>query len=827
MQDIFLGQKIEEYVTEKHIGDGVFGYVYYAYRSDINDSRAVKFIKKEDLRQGWENEITKVISLRTTPGVVRYHSHNFIIIKNNEYLYITWDYIPGESLQQLFNKKEITLSMLIDVLEKVLEILHACKQVNIQHADLHCGNILVEESNPLNLNPEQRKIWITDFGYANADGKIEILDDLKGLNTIIQQCLKIIDFHSLDGRSKHLYTILKNEMPRLLLESNATMGSYVNDPRNILKKWRELRNTSRVNNITSKNIGDYLAAEHIGERYDEWKTLFVPKFLAMDELLSKNICVLTGLRGCGKTMIFRRLTALYDLRLGPSGVQGSDGFIGFYLNARHIAEAFPWLPEKHENNARNQVINFFHLSWCLEIIDWLKEKVHKMPDIELFWLSGFFKKYYPNHFNTTEYKDNILDHISDLLNSELEKSRLQSRYKSDNWVLAELAFLERFVKEISNNINLAEKPFYFFLDDYSTPMVNTTTQRILNPVIFRRSSIVFFKIATESVESYEPVGLNGKILEEEDDYILIDFGTQAILRNKSDIKDILSSIFSPRISRHPAFAGKNLGLENILGKTRLNNTELAQVIRGEPVEKDGKIISKEIYHGTEVFYSMWSSDIRELISLFAEMVSIEKLERIEKLNEPIIKEETQDKVLREAGGKFLNLIEAATNLSNTYYVMTEDAKSYGGHLVEITRAFQEIASFDLKNKNSKNVNKNPPKQSRRIEITGITKDIEGNTKDYYKGLIRYGLFIRDNRGKSVRGKVVPRLFLRGLLIPYFRLTFSKRDSITFSWEDFCDFLDYPLNYKQKYIKKHTEQQDLCDQLLVSEHDKEQMSLWDD
>ncbi len=73
-----------------------------------------------------------------------------------------------------------------------------------------------------------------------------------------------------------------------------------------------------------KEPGDYLMAESLGYRADEWKNLFVPEFLAAQDLLSKNISVLTGARGCGKTTAFRRLTAFMDKVIGePSGVRGA------------------------------------------------------------------------------------------------------------------------------------------------------------------------------------------------------------------------------------------------------------------------------------------------------------------------------------------------------------------------------------------------------------------------------------------------------------------------------------------------------------------------
>ena len=104
-------------------------------------------------------------------------------------------------------------------------------------------------------------------------------------------------------------------------------------------------------------------------------------------------------------------------------------------------------------------------------------------------------------------------------------------------------------------------------------------------------------------------------------------------------------------------------------------------------------------------------------------------------------------------------------------------------------------------KDSKNVDIKPPKQARRIEITSVESNLDTELYDYYRGILRYGLFIRDYKGKSVRGKVVPRLYLRGLLIPSFRLSFSKRDSITMNWDEFCKFLKDPKRFKLEFIQK--------------------------
>ena len=63
------------------------------------------------------------------------------------------------------------------------------------------------------------------------------------------------------------------------------------------------------------------------------------------------------------------------------------------------------------------------------------------------------------------------------------------------------------------------------------------------------------------------------------------------------------------------------------------------------------------------------------------------------------------------------------------------------------------------------------------------------------------MFIQDYRAKSVRGTAATRLYIRSLLIPYCRITFSKRDCISLEWSDFNRLLMTPNEFKDEYIKK--------------------------
>lgn len=805
MSDFFIGHSINGYIIQEKIGKGCIGSVYKAVKEELDDVRAVKFVPMDVVskKNNWEQEIIKVNKLRRTEGVVHYHTHDTIEVDGVEYLYIMWDYIPGKSLKNYISSNSLTMQMVVDVVIRSLSVFHACKQLGIQHADFHSGNILIEEPDPLNINETIQKVWITDFGYGTFSqvNATPPMDDYDGLCRIIQQCVESVDVHKLDYDARNQFRVLKNEFPKYLHESDPMAGTYARNPSELLKELRRLLETKDDKDNYPKRISDFLAAELIGDKYDEWEALFVPKFLATESLLDKNTCVLTGLRGCGKTMIFKRLSFELMAKLGPANIQGEESFVGFYINARNLVEAFPWLPENKFQDARRQVINFFNVKWCVEILEWLRECANKDRNLDFTWLSDFFSKCFPNNEFVGDASYGIIYNIIEACIKEMQRSKLGDRYERDgDWPFAEYDFLGRFLHQIQQHHRFCDgKSFYLFLDDYSSPMINPTMQRILNPVIFRREQDVFFKVSTESTESFVAVGLNEKVLENGPDYKLIDLGSELFKsnRDKSRVKDIIVSIFDKRITRSNMFSGHTISLEQILGRSAENNTTRAEKIRSNA--------EQTVYYGIDVFCDLWSSDIRELIKVFSEMISAQGEDNISKclaggdIQIPLISPQNQDYILRETGGRLLYMLADTTNPSRINHTR-KDNETYGEHLRQIVSAFQKIAYNDLKTKNSKNQERTPPKQARKIELTSSGKLCE-EAEGYYKGLIRYGVFIQDYRAKSVRGTAAQRLYLRSMLIPYCRLTFSRRDCITMDWTDFERFLLHPEDFADEYIRR--------------------------
>lgn len=129
----------------------------------------------------------------------------------------------------------------------------------------------------------------------------------------------------------------------------------------------------------------------------------------------------------------------------------------------------------------------------------------------------------------------------------------------------------------------------------------------------------------------------------------------------------------------------------------------------------------------------------------------------------------------------------------------------------LIRAFADVCLLALRNANSRNVSSSPRKLATKLELRDMPRfdPPHDKLKMVYDDLIRYSVFLRDVRGKSMPGAVAPRLFLRRLLIPTFHLTFSKRDNISLEVGDFYLLLSDPDMFKKTMRRRfRTDGQDI-------------------
>lgn len=808
--DPYIGCEVNRYKITEYIAKGKIGKVYKAERKDIRDILACKIIQPEKLKDGWEKELEKVVQLRGIEWVVQYHTHGTGLDKRNRpFVWVLWDFIDGSDLRQYLKEIDFNLDMAFieQIMEAILNVFFACSQEGIRHGDLHEGNILISKPDPRKRgNP--RTIWISDFGYGGSHNEKVPKDDFRQLYSIISSLLNKLDPSALNPRDRAFYPRIRSFLQKRIMENDPTERGFGGDIGKLLDDFDGIRKeaereASDPGGHGFSRPGDYLAAEQMGHRAAEWKTLFVPDFLAAQDLLSRNITILTGARGCGKTMAFKRLTAYMDKIIGePSGVKGADHFTGFYLNCRDLAEAFPWLPPRLNQEKEKQLMQFFHLVWTGEVCKTLA--VYREDHPQGFeWLDEFIHQCFRHKYRSLPQGADILAHVRAFI--EAEKEECRKGRTGNGWPLARIDYLKTLQEELEKNISwIGDKPLYFFLDDYTIPTIPRKVQQILNPIIFSRTGKYFFKISSESTNSFDRTGIRGKPLELHNDFEMIDLATESLHQDKAAKKNLLSRIFKPRIQRHELFRERTLALDDLLGKMPFSNNELARRMRRR---------ESVTYHGVEAFVGMWSSDIRIMIQMFTDMLR-DAGDSINPANLQVNKE-IQDKVFRTMGGEFLEMMEKLVDpqflesrpFSGDKVRGKRKRKKLGTHLKDIVEAFVNVSRFEMTEyKMVGNEGRLNPKQAFRLEITDKL-ELTADAEQYLESLIRWHIFLQDWRGKSIRGMITPRLYLNRILLPFCNLTFSMHDNIHLKNTEFIKLLTEPTGFleywksKRKYEEK--------------------------
>jgi hypothetical protein len=501
-------------------------------------------------------------------------------------------------------------------------------------------------------------------------------------------------------------------------------------------------------------------------------------------------------------MVFRRLTRLLDIVVGaPSEVAGADTFAGFYLNCRDISEAFPWVPKKLSRGAAEQILHFFHLAWLAEVINALSAD-DASHNRSYKWLDDFLLFLFRDAYTSMDANANILAHGAAFVNDQKEICRttlLPIGNSSRRWPLARIDLLDLMQARLSTNVDwCAGRPSFMFLDDYTEPIVTREVQRILNEVVFKRRSDLFFKVSTEAANSFHRIGLNDKPLELDQDFELIDLATESLHQDSKAREELLDRIFRPRIDRHQAFKDKGLGLDDILGSFGKSNNELARQLRAA-VEKGQH--ERILYSGSQVFAGLWSSDVRIMIQIFTEVLR-DARSKIEH-GLLVIPDDIQDRVYRAKGGEFLAFAASVADPEQNKYghTSTKLGDPYGKHLRDIVEAFIQVSRYELtRGSLVKNGSIRSPKQAFRIEVIDEL-NLPDDVLPYYRGLTRWHIFLQDWRGKGVRGVLTPRLYLNRVLIPHAILTFSKHDNIGLTNSEFTQLLRQPMQFFDYWLKK--------------------------
>ena len=690
-------------------------------------------------------------------------------------LYVAFveEWIDGVTLARFVaeNRNLVSAAFLLAYAKGFANALSILQAANLRHDDLHADNVMIARPAGGVLEPEW-SVKVIDTGSLKSASSPtrKTKDDHRHF---VEHLLLIWNaVHARKMLAPRDRRFLRRVVLRLqsMLDDDPSMA--LRDPAQIAEHLhREYTRAGSPQRKARTPVSpfEFLSAEHIAD--DELLVaIFAESCPFLPKVASRDPCLVTGPRGCGKSTIFRWLSLKAHLHKKEPEAHHFE-IAGFYIScSSDLQNKVGWIrTEALANRFRAEIIHYFNLLFAREVAQTLAT-IAERPDRETLWgfgteeekiLWGFFSQALerrsatrlqgvPRLFQTLH----MIEEELFFTHSQMERRLNMPRCTSQAFLATLSALLVRHVPYFQ------QKRITFLVDDYSVHRIPRAVQTVLNRVIWERLPSHIFKLSSEKYGAHltDAAGATVDVTRE---MLEIDCGREYIALDSPQRVRQLNRFATDLLDKRLRAANYRGRAKTLIGKSEWPEGSLAHALA---TKKRGRNLNQ--YHGIGCIAQVCSGDIATLLLVYRRILE-------------------QGKVAPESTSRIRKTAqhEAIVSVSRALHEATKHHVPFGPDMYAAVDAFGQLTRRILQDGRWQKAGKRTiPSQCPRIELDQRDGDaveiLADDQKDLARELVRRAIFIEMEPGLSRRRHATTlRWHLRRVYLPGFGAALAKNNAV--------------------------------------------------